>query len=122
MGIGMEELIPTGITVPFGELITFTMILPYLNKKSSAVKVGLFAIIIGGVSLTLNSIVLLSVLGPEAVLRSNFPALTAVSYINIADFIERLDTFILVLMIILGFIKISIFSFVPLLAQGIYFK
>jgi len=38
-----KELIPTGITVPFGELITITIILPYLNKKSSAVKVGLFA-------------------------------------------------------------------------------
>ncbi|MED3847314.1 hypothetical protein [Peribacillus frigoritolerans] len=38
-----KELIPTGITVPFGELIMITMILPYFNKKSSAVKVGHFA-------------------------------------------------------------------------------
>lgn len=29
----VKELVPLGITVPFGELITFTMILPYLNKK-----------------------------------------------------------------------------------------
>ncbi|MDM5212442.1 GerAB/ArcD/ProY family transporter [Peribacillus sp. NJ4] len=121
-GLVWKELIPTGITVPFGELITFTMILPYLNKKSSAVKVGLFAIIIGGVSLTLNSIILLSVLGPEAVLRSNFPALTAVSYINIADFIERLDSFILVLMIILGFIKISIFFFCAIIGAADLFQ
>ncbi|MED4635474.1 GerAB/ArcD/ProY family transporter [Peribacillus frigoritolerans] len=121
-GMVWKELIPTGITVPYGELITFTMILPYLNKKSSAVKVGLFAIIIGGASLTLNSIVLLSVLGPEAVLRSNFPALTAVSYINIADFIERLDTLILVLMIILGFIKISIFFFCAIIGAGDLFQ
>ncbi|MFE4706209.1 GerAB/ArcD/ProY family transporter [Peribacillus simplex] len=117
-----KELIPTGISVPFGELITFTMILPYLNKKSSAVKVGLLAIITGGVSLTLNSIILLSVLGPDAVLRSNFPALTAVSYINIADFIERLDSFILVLMIILGFIKISIFFFCAIIGAADLFQ
>ncbi|MFF2587666.1 GerAB/ArcD/ProY family transporter [Peribacillus butanolivorans] len=106
-----KELFPTGITVPYGELITFTMILPYLNKKSQAVKVGLSAIIIGGVSLTINSIILLCVLGPDAVFRSTFPALSAVSYINIVDFIERLDPFILILLIILGFIKISIFFF-----------
>ena len=117
-----KELVPTGITVPFGELITFTMILPYLNKKTSPVKVGLLAIILGGVSLTLNSIILLSVLGPEALLRSNFPALTAVSYINIADFIERLDSFILVLMIILGFIKISIFYFCAIIGSADLFQ
>ncbi|MBO0998507.1 GerAB/ArcD/ProY family transporter [Bacillus sp. SD075] len=106
-----KELIPTGITVPFGELITFTMILPYLNKKSHAIKAGLSAIILGGIYLTINSIILLCVLGPDAVIRSTFPALTAISYINIADFIERMDTLILILMVILGFIKISVFFF-----------
>jgi len=121
-GTVWKELIPTGITVPYGELITFTMILPYLNKKGSAVKIGLSAIIIGGISLTLNSIILLSVLGPDAVLRSNFPALTAVSYINIADFIERLDSLILVLMIILGFIKISIFFFCAIIGATDFFQ
>ncbi|WP_057914928.1 GerAB/ArcD/ProY family transporter [Peribacillus muralis] len=121
-GMVWKEMIPTGITVPFGELITFTMILPYLNKSGSAVKVGFFAIILGGVSLTLNSIMLLSVLGPEAVLRSNFPSLTAVSYINIADFIERLDSLILILMIILGFIKISIFFFCAIIGAADLFQ
>ena len=106
-----KELVPLGITVPFGELITFTMILPYLNKKSQATSVGLFAIIVSGIVLTLNSLILLCVLGPETVLRSSFPALTAVSYINVAGFIQRLDTFILVLMVILGFVKITIYFF-----------
>lgn len=117
-----KELVPLGITVPFGELITFTMLLPYLNKKSQAATIGLSAIIIGGIVLTINSIILLCVLGPETVLRSSFPALTAVSYINIASFIQRLDTFILILMVILGFVKISIYFFCAVIGATDLFR
>ncbi|BFI99189.1 spore germination protein [Priestia sp. Y58] len=117
-----KELYPLGITVPFGELITFTMILPYLNKKSQATKVGLSAIIIGGIFLTINSIVLLCVLGPDVVLRSSFPALTAVSYINIGGFIQRLDTLILILMVILGFVKITIYFFCAVIGATDLFR
>ncbi|MGG0462572.1 GerAB/ArcD/ProY family transporter [Priestia aryabhattai] len=117
-----KELVPLGITVPFGELITFTMFLPYLNKKSQAATIGLSAIITGGIVLTINSIILLCVLGPETVLRSSFPALTAVSYINIASFIQRLDTFILILMVILGFVKISIYFFCAVIGAADLFR
>ena len=113
---------PNILIFPFGEMVCFTTILPYLNKKSQAATIGLSAIIIGGMVLTINSIILLCVLGPETVLRSSFPALTAVSYINIASFIQRLDTFILILMVILGFVKITIYFFCAVIGTADLFR
>ncbi len=116
-----KELFPLGMTVPFGELITFTMILPYLNKTSKALRVGLFAIVVSGLWLSFNALVLTSVLGADMALRSTFPAFTAASHINIASFIQRLDTFIIVLMVMLGFVKIAIYFFCAVIgASGLF--
>jgi spore germination protein KB len=106
-----KTLFPVSIMVPFGELIAFTMILPYLNKKNHAKKYGLIAILVGGVYLAINSVILLSILGEDVARRSSFPALTAVSYINLAGFIQRMETLIIIMMVIFGFVKASIFFF-----------
>ncbi|WP_226528916.1 GerAB/ArcD/ProY family transporter [Metabacillus niabensis] len=107
----IHEVFPLGITVPYGELITFTMLLPYINNKKKVMKTGLFAIACTGLYLTFNMLMLICVIGPDLIIRSAFPSLTAVSNINIGDFIQRLDPFIITLMVILGFVKITTFFF-----------
>ncbi len=111
----IKELYPLNITVPYGELITFTMIFPYLNNVKKGFKVGIFAILFVGLYFTFSSLQYIWVLGPDIITRSSFPALTAVAYIDIGNFIQRLDTIVIILMIILGFIKISVFFFCAVL-------
>lgn len=117
-----ETLFPTVTTAPFGELIVFTMLLPFLSKKEKAFKFGAVAIIISGVYLAFSSILHLIVLGESIAVRSTFPILSAASMINIADFISRINALIVFAMVILGFFKISIFFYCAVLGASHLFK
>ncbi|USK30697.1 GerAB/ArcD/ProY family transporter [Metabacillus hrfriensis] len=118
----LKELIPLNITVPYGELIILSMIFPYINKQTKLIKVGSMAVVFVGLYLTLNTLLLICILGTDVQSRSAFPALTAVSYINIAGFIQRLDTFVILLVVILAFIKVSIFFFCAVIGMNNLFK
>ncbi|MBT2687737.1 GerAB/ArcD/ProY family transporter [Bacillus sp. ISL-47] len=116
------EIVPVNITVPYGELILFTMILPFLNRKTKIMKVGSLAIGFVGLYLTINTILLISILGPNLLDRSAFPAMAAVGYIQIAGFIQRLDPFIILLIVILGFMKVAMFFFCAQIGMNHLFK
>lgn len=107
----IKAVFPFGILFPFGEIIVFTMILPYLNKKEKAYKVGLPAMLFSGFILVIFTLSSLAILGASAISKSEYPILVAAGMINIADFIQRIDTFIILLIVCGGFIKLSIYSF-----------
>ncbi|WP_088013527.1 GerAB/ArcD/ProY family transporter [Gottfriedia acidiceleris] len=102
---------PISLTVPFGEILTFTMIMPHLSKQNLAIKVGIPALLFSGLILTLFAVLNTAILGPSVIERTTYPLLTAVSYINIADFIQRLDTFIVVIAVCNSFVKITIYFY-----------
>lgn len=114
----MKALFPSVITFPFGELLAFTMLLPHLNKQVVAKKIGIVSIVSSGAVLTLFTILNIAIVGSTIIERSAFPILTAVSYINIADFIQRLDTILIISMVILGFVKITVFFFCALIGTA----
>ena len=114
--------LPLSTMVPYGELITLSMILPFINKHTKILKVGIMAIGVAGLYLTLNILILISILGTETLSSATSPALTAVGYINIAGFIQRLDTFIIILVVILGFVKVSLFFFCAVIGMNNLFK
>ncbi len=118
----LNELIPLSITVPYGELIILSILFPYISKKTNILKVGINAVVIAGLYLTVNALLLICILGPDLLDRSVFPALAAVGYINIAGFIQRLDTFIIILIVLLGFVKISLFFFCTVIGINQLFK
>ncbi|MBH0171473.1 GerAB/ArcD/ProY family transporter [Fictibacillus sp. 18YEL24] len=118
----LNEVFPTIVTFPFGEMIAFTMLLPYLSKRESAGKIGFIAIICSGLYLSFTLALHVSILGESIFIRSQFPFLTSVSLINIADFITRLDIFIIILMVLLGFFKMTIFFFCAVLGLSDLFK
>lgn len=117
-----EAAFPLAVTFPFGEIIALTMLLPHLKKQEHAVKIGLPAMIFAGVTLTVVTVVNIMVLGVDVVERTTYPILTAVSYINIANFIQRLDSLIVIVMVLGGFMKISIFFFCALHGAADLFK
>lgn len=110
------------IYFPFGEMIAFLMILPYLNTPSKAKTVGLIAICLTGINLALTSAVNISVLGVDLLTRSPFPLLSTIQKIQVANFLERLDVFFMLAVIIGGFFKISVFFYIGVIGIADIFK
>ncbi|MBO9128997.1 GerAB/ArcD/ProY family transporter [Bacillus sp. 165] len=118
----LKAVFPTYLTFPFGEMVAFTMLLPYLQQHRIAKKVGIAAITVSGVWLTVFSILNIAVIGVNLINRSSFPLLTAVSFIDIAGFVQRVDSLGIVSMVILGFMKISVFFFCSIMGSADLFR
>ncbi|WP_179865587.1 endospore germination permease [Bacillus sp. AFS017336] len=101
---------PLLVSNPFGEIFIFTMILPYLNNQKKA-KIGISSLLMYGVIVTMLSILNISILGVSEIERTIYPFLTSVSYINIADSIQKLDTFLVILTVYNFFIKITVYLY-----------
>lgn len=110
------------VTFPFGEILVFTMIYPYLTQLKKAKRVGLYAVLISGLILSITMAINLSVLGFSLLSRSQFPLLSTIQTIQLAEFLERLDVFFMIGVIIGGFFKITIFVYVAIMGAASLFK
>ncbi|WP_332695242.1 GerAB/ArcD/ProY family transporter [Halalkalibacter lacteus] len=113
---------PLITTFPFGELLVFTMLLPYLNRPELAKKVWLSALIISGLILSYTACLNIAVLGVEEVERSTFPLLSTIGKINLFEFIQRLDAIVVFTFMITVFLKVSIFFYGVLIGMVDLFK
>lgn len=107
----IKTFFKTTLTFPFGEMVVFTILLPFLNDKKKAKIVCLGGMILAGINITITTIVNISVLGVGLFHRSTFPLLTTIGKIQIADFLERLDVLFMLYLIIGGFFKIAIYYY-----------
>ncbi|WP_338786879.1 endospore germination permease [Metabacillus sp. FJAT-53654] len=123
---GWKPIIETAIhdttPFPFGELIVFTMILPYLNKPESVRKVWLTALIAGGLVLSWTASINIAVLGVDVMERTTFPTLTTIGKVNLLEFIQRLDAIVVFTLFITVFFKASIFLYVTVISVVDLFK
>lgn len=106
------------IYFPFGEIIAFTMIFPYLNHSRKLKTTVLSAMALSGINLAISTVVNISVLGVSYVSRTQLPLLATVQAIELAQFLERLDIFFMLAMIILGFFKIGIYFYVVVIGTA----
>ncbi|MGJ3195944.1 GerAB/ArcD/ProY family transporter [Peribacillus frigoritolerans] len=100
------------IFFPFGEIISFLMIFPYLNEPKRLKKIGISSIAAAGIFLGIIMAMNIAVLGVDLTTRSQYPLLSLIQSIEVAGFLERLDVYFLFLLMIGGFIKISVFTYV----------
>ncbi|KKI92423.1 spore gernimation protein KB [Bacillus sp. SA1-12] len=107
----LKEAVPAAINFPFGETIVFMMFFPFLNDKYKLKKIGIFAVLFGGILLTVNSIMIILVLGPEIYSQNIFAFLTATRMVSIADFLERFDVLVILMMVAGVFFKTGGFMF-----------
>ncbi|MFP7733310.1 GerAB/ArcD/ProY family transporter [Priestia aryabhattai] len=107
---------------PFGEAIVFTMILPYLKNPKKAKATMLCATGLSGINLTITMLINISVLGVDLTARSQFPLLSTVQSIQVADFLERLDVFFMLALVIGGFSKISVLFYASIIGTANLFK
>ncbi|WP_050184210.1 GerAB/ArcD/ProY family transporter [Domibacillus robiginosus] len=120
--VTLIKAIGESVFFPFGEIVVFTMIYPYLNQLKKAKRVGLYALLFSGFVLSVTMAVNLSVLGFSLLSRSNFPLLSTIQTINVAEFLERLDVFFMIGVVIGGFFKITIFFYVAVMGATSLFK
>ncbi len=104
----VESAFSNILMFPFGEMICFATILPYLNKIQSGRRTGLIALIFSGLILSFTHAVEISVLGANIYSRSTFPLFLTISKVNIADFLQRLDAIVILTLIINAFFKCAI--------------
>jgi spore germination protein KB len=112
----LKSAFPITPTFPFGEMIVFTMLLPYVKTKEKALKIGVIGMTVSGIILSMTMAMDIAVLGEHVATHSFFPLLAAVGKINLGEFIQRLDAIVVFTLIIGGFFKISVFLYVGIKA------
>ncbi|MGG3624592.1 GerAB/ArcD/ProY family transporter [Bacillus gobiensis] len=113
---------PRIIAFPFGEMIVFTMLYPYLNRSEAVKKVWLSAIISSGLILSYTTALNIAVLGVENVERSTFPLLSTIGKVNLFDFIQRLDVIVVFTLLLTVFFKAIIYFYCAVIGMADLFK
>ncbi|WP_409509431.1 spore germination protein [Bacillus spizizenii] len=108
--------------VPFGEVVLFVMIFPNLNDRKDVKKVGMAAIAISGLVVALTVAINISVLDVDLTLRSQFPLLSTIQTIKVEEFLDRLDVFFMLVLIIGGFFKVSLYLYAVVVGASTLFK
>jgi spore germination protein KB len=106
------------LTFPFGEMVVFTMILPFLNDRKKAKLVCIGGIVLSGINIAITALINVATLGVDLYARSPFPLLSTVGKIQLGNFIERLDVFFMIYLMIGGFFKIAIFFYAAVLGTS----
>ncbi|WP_346726770.1 GerAB/ArcD/ProY family transporter [Bacillus suaedaesalsae] len=112
-GIGpvVSAVFPSLLTFPFGELIVFTVIFPYVSNPKYIRRVSIISVVAAGGLLVYASIVQIATLGFEMKNRSTFPLLSVAREISLLDFLERVDLLIVFIMMFGVIIKVAVFTY-----------
>jgi spore germination protein KB len=107
----MSSVFPTGLTFPYGELIVFTMIFPYVNDMKTLRKYGWIPVCTTGVLLLIAGEMILGLVSADTVNLYVFPFVRALELTNILDFLSHVEALAVLLNLIGGFVKVSIFMY-----------
>jgi spore germination protein KB len=118
----LKELIPNGINFPFGETIVIMMFFPFLKKQKDIRKIGLSIILIGGTLLVINTMLMIAVLGAEQYSRDIYKLLSTTQLVSVADFLERFDILVIILMVSGVFFKVGGFTLAASIAISHVFR
>lgn len=126
MEAGWVQIVKTSLrgplTFPFGEMVVFTMVLPYLNHPKKAKVVCISGIILSGINFTIATVINIATLGIDLFIRSPYPLLSTVSKIQLFHFIERLDVLFMLYLMIAGFVKVAIFYYAAVVGTANLFQ
>lgn len=109
----LSTIFPYHITFPFGEVITFLVVIPYISNIRRVRKWGSWAVFVSGMILMYST--LLEVMTLKNLFnRTNFPLMAAASEISLLHFIERVDLFVVFNVMIAVLFKLTIFFYAAL--------
>ncbi|MBT2737893.1 GerAB/ArcD/ProY family transporter [Bacillus sp. ISL-7] len=107
----ISSVFPTGLTFPYGELIVFTMLFPYVNDIKTLRKYGWISLCTTGVILLIAGEMILGLLSSETVNLYVFPLVKALELTSVLEFLPHIEVFAVIINLIGGFIKISIYMY-----------
>ncbi|WP_339224591.1 GerAB/ArcD/ProY family transporter [Paenibacillus sp. FSL H8-0332] len=107
---------------PFGEMVCFTMLMPYLSSVKKGPWVIAAAMLFSALLLSFTMALNISVLGADIVARSPLPLMPTISKISISDIIQRVDIFVVMVLIIGVFFKMAVFFAAALIGISDLFK
>ncbi|WP_039658547.1 GerAB/ArcD/ProY family transporter [Clostridium tyrobutyricum] len=99
------------VTVPYGETVLFAMFYPMVIENQKIKKAAILSIFADAALLAINSITFICTLGVNFAISTNFPLLETYRLIDIGDFLSRLDIIVILVFLVDGFFKISIFLY-----------
>lgn len=105
-------------TMWLGEIVTLAMIIPYLNKPREAYRVAALSILLCSFFLAASILEGLLIFGPNMTGHWIFPTFNAVRVVSIANFLERLESVILMLWILGGIAKVGVFYYAAVLGSA----
>lgn len=111
LGKVFSSVVRQNYQFPFAEVICFVTVLPSLNDRKKGIRAGHLAILATGLILSVAIATTIAVLGVNITERSVFPLLSMVGKASIADFIQRADILVVMVLVIGVFFKISIFYY-----------
>ncbi|MGZ4111776.1 MAG: GerAB/ArcD/ProY family transporter [Tumebacillaceae bacterium] len=114
IGDGWSNMLRAATTItsfPYGESVLFLMVFPCLNQAKETKKTVRWAAIITGILLLIDELRNVLIFG-DLITNIHFPSFTAIAFISIADFLERIESFGLLIWVFGCFIKICICLFV----------
>lgn len=106
------------LTFPYGETIVLTMLYPSVVEVSRVKKSAVLAVTFLGILLTLSSIMFISVLGVDFASTSLFPLLQTIRIMHIGESFDRVDISLILMIVVAGFIKISLFTYGAMLGTA----
>lgn len=107
----IHHIFPKLLTFPFGEVIAFMVILPYVSPQKKVGKVSVMAVLASGLVISYKRFIEIATLGKNQLDRTVFPLLSAAREVKLLEFIERVDL-VIVFIVMFGIItKVSVFFY-----------
>ncbi|HHV79931.1 MAG TPA: endospore germination permease [Firmicutes bacterium] len=101
-----------------GEIVLFSMFIPYLNKPREACRVAVLSILIIGIFMVSVTVGILLVFGPDVSSSWIFPVFMAIRAISIANFLERVESVVIGIWVFMGFAKIGVLYYAAVLGSA----
>lgn len=101
-----------------GQIITLAIIIPYLNKPKDAHRVAILSVLLISFFLTASILETLLIFGPNVTAQFIFPTFNAVRMVSIANFLERLESVVIMAWVLGCIAKLGVFYYVAVLGSA----
>lgn len=106
----------------FCEVVSIAFIIPFINKPKETRVCTLIGVLWAAATLAFMAALVIMVFGPQFASILAFPTLEAVRYINVGQYLQRVEITFLIPWIISNYIKICFFYYITVLIISKWFK
>lgn len=115
---GIAQDIARTTFFPYGELVVFLMLFPYVAKKDNKkiIKRGYIGIFIAVILMIAIDLTIVALIGVNLTTNFEYSFYNAMQLVGLRGFLERLDPLAIVIMVASEYFKLAIYFFVTIIA------